>query len=89
MLSGRCEQAGSVLREDPASTGHGKNLSTEPLRMETSQKENTVFNNVSIDTSGVFGSAMWSLKALFPQHRDALEKNFGNHGEAFPHSPHA
>ena len=52
-------------------------------------KENPVFNNVSIDTGGVFGSAMWSLEAPFQQHHDALEKSSGNHGEAFPHSPHA
>ena len=88
MLSGRCEQAGSVLRENQASTGHGKSQH-RTSRDGNESKENPVFNNVSIDTSGVFGSAMWSHEALFQQHQNALEKSSGNHGEAFPHSPHA
>ena len=88
MLSGRCEQAGSVLREaEPLPDTENPQHRTS--RDGNESTENPAFNGVSIDTSSVFGSAMWSLKALFQQHRDALEKNFGNHGEAFPHSPHA
>ena len=89
MLSGECEQAGSVLREDHASTGHWKNLSTEPLGMETSQKKTQRLMEYLLIQAVCLVAPCGRLKHSSSDIETRRKRNFSNHGEAFPHSPHA